>query len=357
MTKRAGKGPNRGRQKVDEDRSESPGLSRIMKEEFEDWIEMVKRLRGAESIWPADERPVEIRQTHISVIMLGRSRVLKLKKPVNFGFLDYSTLEKRCVACEREVDLNRRLCPETYLGVRTITEDENGFGLSATGKAIEYAVLMKRLPDPSMLDQMVEQNTITESDIARIAARLQEFHKSARRGPDVDKFGAIETIRYNWDENFEQTEPFIGRTITGSDFNKTREWVSSWLAGNEELLNQRISGGHIVDGHGDLRCESVSITNGICIFDCIEFNERFRCADVAAETAFLAMDLDAFGRPDLGYYFYERYCEESRDEDLFRLFSFYRCYRAFVRGKVLSFQLDEAEVTDEQHEAAEQKAR
>ena len=328
-----------------------------MKKEIQDWFEMVGRLREADAVWPKDERPVVLKQTHISVILLGKSRVIKLKKPVNFGFLDYSTLELRRLACEREVELNRRLCPKAYLGVGSITEDEAGIRFSENGTALEYGVLMNRLPEDRMLDRMVEDDTVREADIARIAILLGKFHRSARRGPAVDALGGIETIRYNWEENFEQTEPYKDRTITTSDFKKIREWVRSWLSENEDLLRQRVANGHVCDGHGDLRCESVCITNGICIFDCIEFNERFRCEDVADEAAFLAMDLEAYGRPDLGYYFYERYSEETEDEEIFKLFSFYRCYRAFVRGKVLSFQLDEAEMTDADKRAAAQKAR
>ncbi|NNE67038.1 MAG: AAA family ATPase [Pyrinomonadaceae bacterium] len=328
-----------------------------MKKEFKDWIELVGRLRRSDAVWPGEKLPVEFKQTHISVLLLGETRVMKLKKPVNFGFLDYSTLERRHFACEREVELNRRLCPGTYLGVRSIIEDEKGIRLSEGGPALEYGVLMNRLPKACMLDEMVRRNTITESDIARIAKRLSEFHRSARRGPDVDVFGGMETIRYNWNENFEQAEPFIGRTVTELDFETIRDWVSSWLEENEEFLNERVEGGHVCDGHGDLRCESICVENGISIFDCIEFNERFRCADVAAEAAFLAMDLDAFGRPDLGYYFYECYSRESGDKELFKLFSFYRCYRAFVRGKVLSFQLDEPEITGKQHKVAKRNAR
>jgi aminoglycoside phosphotransferase family enzyme/predicted kinase len=328
-----------------------------MKKENQDWFEMIGRLRESEAVWPADELPVELIQTHISVLLLGKSRVIKIKKPVNFGFLDYSTLELRRLACEREVELNRRLCPEVYLGVRSIIEDEAGIRFSGKRTALEYCVLMKRLPEERMLDRMVEDNRVREADIAGIATRLGKFHASARRGPEVDALGAIETVRYNWEENFEQAQPYQDRTITTSDFEKIRDWVSSWLSDNEELLRRRVADGHVCDGHGDLRCESVCITNGIHIFDCIEFNERFRCEDVAAEVAFLAMDLEAYGRPDLGYRFYERYGEEAGDEEIFKLFSFYRCYRAFVRGKVLSFQLDEAEMSDAQKRSATQTAR
>ncbi len=319
---------------------------------------MVERLRYADAIWTEDEQPVEIIQTHISVILLGKSLVLKLKKPVNFGFLDYGTLAKRRFACEREVELNRRLCPDIYLGTKRIIKDKRGiFRLDGEGETIEYGVLMKRLPRERMLDQMIADDTVTEVMISQIADKLCRFHQRARRGADVDAFGSPQTVRFNWEENFEQTAPFIERTISKSDYELIKSRVYRWLADNENLLLERVAKRRICDGHGDVRCESIAVTNDICIFDCIEFNERFRCADVANEAAFLAMDLDAYGRPDLGYFFFESYAEKADDTQIFELYSFYRCYRAFVRGKVLSFQLDEAELSEENHKIAGQRAK
>ncbi len=328
-----------------------------MKTKLIDWFEKFERLRSAEALWKEDVLPVEIIQTHISVILLGKERVLKLKKPVDFAFLDYSTPEKRREACESEIKLNRRLCPEIYLGTKAIIESEVGsFSYEGEGEIVDYGVLMKRLPDEKMLNRMVTDNSITESIIAAIAGKLNKFHQTARRGADVDLYGSIETIRYNWDENFKQTEAYIDSTISRSDFQLIREWVERWIENNEALLRERVGNGHICDGHGDVRCESICVTNDISIFDCVEFNERFRCADVANEAAFLAMDLDAYGRADLGYFFFEEYAKRSGDERIFDLYLFYRCYRAFVRGKVLSFQLDEAELSEEAHEAARERA-
>lgn len=330
----------------------------FMKNDIKEWFEKVESLRWAGTIWLESELPVEIIQTHISVILLGKTRVLKLKKPVDFGFLDYSTLEKRRLACESEVDLNSRLCPEIYLGTKAIIESKYRiFRFTGEGEIFDYGVLMKRLPEERMLDRLVMDNTITEAMISGIAKKLNTFHQTARRVADVDVFGSLKTIRYNWEENFEQTEAFIDRTISQSDFQKVKVWVERWLKENENLLKERVENGHICDGHGDVRCESICVINGICIFDCIEFNKRFRCGDVANEAAFLAMDLDAYGRPDLGFFFFEQYAKEAGDDQLFKLYRFYRCYRAFVRGKVLSFQLDEAELSEETRRSAKQKAK
>ena len=321
------------------------------------WLTMVEQLSHA-SDWAASELPVEMKQTHISVLLLGRHHVIKLKKPVDFGFLDYTTLEKRRQACEAEVRLNRRLCPDTYLGVRAVIELEGHTRFSGPkGKIVDYGVWMRRLPEERMLDHLVNRDEATETMLDRIAERLSEFHGTARRGPDVERWGTVAEIRHNWDENFTQTSDFVGRTISASAYEAIRSWVNEWIETNAGLLDGRVRAGRIVDGHGDVRCESICVKDDvICIYDCIEFNDRFRCDDVASEVAFLAMDLDARGRPDLGYFFTESYQQRTSDRELFRLLPFYRCYRAYVRGKVLSFRLNETEFSAEEREMAAERA-
>src|SRR5262244_2395495 len=322
-----------------------------------DWLEMVEKLRHAPEWSALGGGPVETMQTHISVVLLGRESVLKLKKPVDFGFLDYTTAEKRRRACEAEVELNRRLCNHTYLGVQPIVEKEGAPHLSDVGRPLDHAVLMWRLPADRMLNEMVRRGSVTEQIIDRVAERLSRFHRTAGRGPAVEAWGAWEAIRGNWEENFAQTRPFIGRTISAAAYRTVERWVGERLRGDRALFDARVREGHVVDGHGDVRCESVCVTDGICIFDCIEFSDRFRCGDVASEAAFLAMDLDARGRPDLGYFFTEAYQRRTGDEDFFTLLPFYRCYRAYVRGKVLSFRLNESEFSEEDREDAATRAK
>jgi aminoglycoside phosphotransferase family enzyme/predicted kinase len=321
------------------------------------WLKMVEQLRHAPE-WPEDELPIEMKQTHISVLLLSRNYVIKLKKPVDFGFLDYTTLNKRLKACEDEVRLNRRLCPDTYIGVSGVSEVDGQIRLSErTGKIVDYCVRMKRLPEDRMLDRMVANNTVTEAVIDRVAARLSEFHRAAPRGPEIARWGSPDEIRHNWEENFIQTKPFIGRTISAPAYEAIRSWVNEEIEIKADLFGRCAREGRIVDGHGDVRCESVCVTGGaICIYDCIEFNDRFRCGDVASEAAFLAMDLDARGRPDLGYFFTEAYQSRTGDVDFFSLLPFYRCYRAYVRGKVLSFRLNEAEFSEEERRVAAARA-
>jgi len=210
------------------------------KTNLKDWLAMVEKLRYAPQWASEGPVPVEMTQTHISVVLLGRERVLKLKKPVNFGFLDYSTLEQRRIACEAEVRLNRRLCEQTYLGVQPIGRVDGLPQLSDAGPLIDYAVLMKRLPAHRMLDEMVRRDSVTEADLDRVAHRLSEFHRTARRGPEIDAWGTGEQARRNWDENFTQTSSFVGRTIEASAYRLLRDWVEQWLERHRAVLDERI---------------------------------------------------------------------------------------------------------------------
>ncbi|HEX4950446.1 MAG TPA: AAA family ATPase [Blastocatellia bacterium] len=334
-----------------------PKIDSNEKTDLQAWLKMVAALQNAPD-WPEREKPIEMKQTHISVLLLSRNYVVKLKKPVDFGFLDYTTLGKREQAVRDEINLNRRLCRDVYIGYGGVIEMDGVINFSGRhGTIIDYCVWMKRLPEDRMLDQLVARNEVNEAMIDQIAARLCEFHRLSRRGPEVEKWGSLKELRHNWDENFAQTKAFVGRTISAADYEAIRSQVNDWFSSQAELFEQRVQNKRIVDGHGDVRCESVCVTdNDIFIFDCIEFNDRFRCSDVASEVAFLAMDLDARGRPDLGYFFTEVYERRVGDRDFFTLLPFYRCYRAFVRGKVLSFELNETEFSTAEKSAAARQA-
>jgi aminoglycoside phosphotransferase family enzyme/predicted kinase len=317
---------------------------------------MVERLRNSPD-WLPEEQPIEMLQTPISVVLLGRQHVLKVKKPVDYGFLNYTTLEGRRRACEAEVMLNRRLCPELYLGVQPISSEGGELRLSGEGEIVDYAVVMRRLPAERMLDKLIRRSAVAEATIDRIAEKLSGFHLRAANGPDIAGYGAPDRIRRLWEDNFSQAENYIDRTIAAADIQWMREWVDNWMEENEDLFLRRCREGRIRDGHGDLRAESICLTpTGPEIFDCLEFNNEFRAGDVAAEAALLAMDLDALGRPDLGYYFAERYQARSADPHLFKLLPFYKSFRALARGCVLSAQLDESTTSTVQHETALERA-
>lgn len=296
-------------------------------------------------------------ETHISWVFLAGDFVYKVKKPVDFGFLDYSSLDLRRHFCHEEVRLNRRLCGGAYLGVVPIVERAGNVCVDQPGTPIEYAVWMRRLPAERMLDRLIRDGHASETMIERVAERVAAFHGQADRGPRIDPYGSLEAIRFNWDENFTQTEPYVGRAISARQFQGVRAYVEGFLSRHADLFGRRVADGRIRDCHGDMRAESICLTDELCIFDCIEFSERLRCGDTASELAFLAMDIDARGRPDLAYWLVDRYLWATGDPELRALLPFYASYRAFVRGKVQSFRLDQPVRAEGEHRTALRRAR
>ncbi len=326
-------------------------------------------------------------QTHASVVLLAGNLVYKLKKPKNFGFFDYSTPALRRHFCLEEVRLNSRLAPQTYLGVAPVLASPSkqpSFGptcepehlpepgaLFQGESVIDYAVVMVRLPDEATLEARVRNGEADASLLCSVAMKVAIFHQSIQTSAETSRYGSPETIRGNWEENLEQMRPYIGRAVPSATWVTISAFAHSFIAHRQRLFASRIRDGHIRDCHGDLRlqhiycrpkqtgnasADSTTAPPRIDIIDCIEFNARFRFGDVASEVAFLAMELDEAGRPDLARAFADAYVAATGDEALSELLPFYCCYRACVRGKVLAFQLDEPEVPSVQRKAAKQRA-
>ncbi len=298
--------------------------------------------------YPHNPQEVELVQTQISAVFLAGDYVYKVKKPVDFGFLDFTTLDKRRFYCQQEVTLNRRLCPDAYLGVVAITQDGDTISVEGNGIEVEYAVKMHHLPHQRMMDRLLQSNQVTPEMVERVADRLVEFHRQAEMSEQLASIGGLDTVTQNTEENFVQTEDYVNLTIAPEQYEKLKNYNYSFLKGNAELFAKRVSEGRIKDCHGDLHAAHICFSNGICIFDCIEFNDRFRYIDVASEVAFLAMDLDLHGRPDLSKHFVDAYVGASGDEELLALLDFYKCYRAYVRGKVEGFKLNDPHISEEE---------
>jgi len=299
-------------------------------------------------------RPAEVcaLQTHISWVFIASPFVFKVKKPVNLRFLDFSTLEKRRYFCQREVDLNRRLCAEIYLGAVPIYETDSGFSFKPPGNIVEYAVKMKELPHGWFLSELLDKNLVGDKEINRVIATLHHFYQSETPTPEIEQWGTPEKLKISTDENFTQVEPFIGKTISPAAFEAIRHYTNEFYELNENLFHERIQQHRILDCHGDLHLDHVHLTpEATTIFDCIEFNDRFRFIDIANDLAFLAMDFDFKGRSDLGNLFLRNATRELGDAGMLKVANFYKCYRAFVRGKVESIQATEKDVTNpKEHE-------
>lgn len=300
---------------------------------------------------------VSLLQTHISFIFLTDSHVYKIKKAVDFGFLDFTTLEKRRFYCFEELRLNRRLSPDIYLGVVELRRAPDGnVAFNGSGEVIEYAVKMLRLPGERMMGRLLEEHRVTPADIRAIALQVARFHGDAARSPEIDRFGTVEMIRANWNENLRQVRPYIDRTISPAAFSQIEALMATQLEERGPLINSRITGGFIRECDGDLHSENICLDSRVHIFDCIEFNEKFRYSDTAADVAFLLMDLENHGQRQLAELFLAEYGAASNDSAIVEAVQLYLPVRAFIRGKVESFRLDDPAISAAEKQAAAARA-
>ena len=257
---------------------------------------------AASGVFVTDDRktpPARVVETHISVLVFVGDRVYKLRKPVHFDFLDFTDRAVREADCRREVELNRRLAPDVYLGVADIVME---------GEAIDHMVVMRALPDERRLATLVRAGVDLDAWLASVATTLAAFHAGARRSPAISEAGTEHALRAAWDANFEETHRFVGTILDPSADREIRNSVARWLSSHRALLEDRIDSGWVCDGHGDLQAEDIfCLDDGVRILDCIEFSDELRYGDVCADVAFLAMDLERLGRPDAAERFVLQY--------------------------------------------------
>jgi uncharacterized protein len=309
--------------------------------------EMLRALQQS-ACYPHHPDHVEMVQTHISAVFLAGEEVYKLKKPVRFSFLDYSTLALRQQYCHEEVRLNHRLAPTVYLGVVPLLRVGNDYHLREVvnmrdATVVEYLVRMRRLPPERTLAALLASGQVTKMGLHALAKRLVHFHNTAAT-TDAAHYGAPDTVWRALADNFQDT--------------RIQDFSQSFFREHQPLMRQRIAQDRVREGHGDLRCDHVYfLDQGISIIDCIEFSSRLRTCDVASELAFLVMDLELHGAPDLAAELLHAYVAQAEDADLSRLLPFYQCYRAYVRGKVESLKSQEPEIEAEEREQARHQAQ
>jgi hypothetical protein len=305
--------------------------------------------------YPHHPPAVELIETHISWVFLAGEYVYKVKKPVNLGFLDFRTLARRRHFCREEVRLNQRLAPNAYLDVVTVTRSGGEYRLGGSGRIVEVAVWMRRLPAERMLDQLVKTGEADHRLLEDIGRTIADFHAIAARSTAIARFGRPEVVRRNVEENLAQTARFPAEVLPRATRATVRTFLRQTLRRHRRRFAERVREGRICDCHGDLQAQHICCTDPIQVFDCIEFNHRFRYGDTAGEIAFLAMDLDASGRPDLALDFVNAYLDTSGDFGAVPLLDFYRAYRAWVRGKVYGLQAGDPGRAD--HAALVSRAR
>ncbi|MFB2773024.1 AAA family ATPase [Pelatocladus sp. BLCC-F211] len=302
------------------------------------------------------QEPVKLIQTHVSYVLLTGDYVYKLKKPVNFGFLDYSTLEKRQHFCEEELRLNQRGAGELYLEVLPISLVGEQYQLGGT-EAVEYALKMHQFPQEALLSEMFEQGKLEEEHIAELGRVVAEFHREAVTNDYISSFGEVSQVRAAFDENYQQTEKYIGGPQTQVQFEETKQYTDRFFAERADLFKSRIQNNYIKECHGDLHLRNIALwQDKILLFDCIEFNEPFRFVDVMYDVAFAVMDLEARQCKDLANVFLNTYIEQTGDWEGLQLLPLYLSRQAYVRAKVTSFLLDDPGVPPEAKEEAAKTA-
>ncbi len=321
-----------------------------------DHSRLVKALADP-SFYPHPVEKVRFQQTHISSVFLTGEYAYKLKKPVNFGFLDFSTIELRKLYCRAEVELNSRLAPSVYLRAAPITLDGDCLALDGKGEIVDWVVVMRELDERLLGTEVLARGELSEAHIDSLVDVLVPFYESAATGEGIDQYGTVDAVKYNTDENFSQTEDYSGKLLSVDRYRHIRRWTNAFYRDNAELFERRIAEGRVRESHGDLHLGNVFLEKPPIIFDCIEFSERLRCGDVAVDLAFMAMDLDFNGRPELSERFVRRYISASGDEELVRLLDFYKCYRAYVRGKIACFTSSDPALDNDARRAQRNLAR
>ena len=285
--------------------------------------------------YPHPAHKVEHIETHISDVFLTGDYAYKLKKPLNLGFLDFSTLEKRRFFCEEELRLNRRLAPELYLDVVPITGEPGHPRIGGDGEPIDYAVRMRQFDQAGMLEHVLDRGQLTGAHMDEIADLVAGFHTALPPAPDSSQYGSPKSIIGPALQNFDQLSPLLESEQDRAVLERLRQWTSAQHANLANVLEGRRRGGFVRECHGDLHLGNIVLIDGrVRIFDCIEFNPDLRWIDVISEAAFLAMDLAQRQHRDLAFRFLNRYLEVTGDYAGVHLLRYYMVYRALVRAKV-----------------------
>ncbi len=306
--------------------------------------------------------PVTLMQTHVSYVLLTGDIVYKIKKPVDFGFLDYSSLAKRKHFCEEELRLNQRGAGSLYLAVVPLTQTGDNFELEGGGEPVEYAVKMRQFPQSALLSQQFEQGLLNEEKVRSLATTIAQFHSKTETSDHIRSYGTIAAIRQAFDENYEQTVDFVGgdavnKPQTQQQFDETKTYTNAFFANRQDLFQQRLDQDRIRACHGDLHLDNIcEWEDQIFLFDCIEFNEPFRFVDTMYDIGYIVMDLELAGHSDLSTVFLNQYVEETGDYEGLEILPLYVSRQSYVRAKVTSFMLNDPSVSAADRQAASDRA-
>jgi aminoglycoside phosphotransferase family enzyme/predicted kinase len=286
--------------------------------------------------------PIQVIQTHCSTVFLTGDYVYKLKKIVDFGFLDYSTIDKRKYFLEEELRINQTITPDLYIGVIPISYIDQKFILNDSRKIIDYVLKMRQFSQENLLINIFKAGKLREKHMKELGKLVAEFHKNTHTNDYICSFGTVEKIGQSISENYQQTEKYIGIAQTAEKYQQTKDFTDNFLTSHQHIFRERQINHKIKECHGDLHLKNICIWNNkIQLFDRIEFNESFRFVDVIYDVSFVVMDLDSKGEKELANVFLNTYLEQTGDWEGLQVLPLYLCRQAYVRAKVSSFLLDD----------------
>ncbi|MCZ4408165.1 AAA family ATPase [Cryomorphaceae bacterium 1068] len=321
-------------------------------------MEIVDFLKDSESYPHETNADIKHLETHISHVYLCGDYAYKMKKSLDLGFLDFTSLEKRKFYCEEELRLNSIFAPELYLEVVPIYEKDGQFSFQQKGRVVEYVLKMKEFEQEQILSRIVERGDFTAELFTELAQKLARLHQKGVSSEEINSFASVGNIRKIALQNFAQTDKYKGKCISEKSFERIQKFTLNFINEHKVLFDARRQSGKIRECHGDLHLNNICLYKGeILFFDRIEFNEEFRNIDVVYDLAFLVMDLHFRKQFSLATRVINEYFEQSGDYEGAALLNFYAGMRAYIRGKVISFRSDNSEITDQEKDENRAEAR
>ena len=319
---------------------------------------LINQLQNPNSYPHTIQTPIKVIQTHISAIFLTGDYAYKIKKPIDFGFLDYSNLEKRQHFLNQELIMNQAIAPDIYLEVLPITIQNEKVKIGGKGEIIDYVLKMNQFPQDSLFINLFQAGKLDKHHLEDLGKIVAAFHKNTKINDYIRSFGDIEVIKKSIDENYERTEKYIGIVQNETQYQETKDFTDHYFEQQQNYFKQRQQEDKIRECHGDLHLKNICLWNNkIQLFDRIEFNEEFRYVDVMYDVAFTVMDLDARNRQDLSNIFLNTYLEHTGDWQGLQVLTVYLSRQAYVRAKVTSMLIDDPNISEENHKKAEQEAK
>ena len=322
-----------------------------------DYSQLVLQMQQPDFYPHAVVGKIEWIQTHASYVFLTGEYAYKIKKNVDFGFLNYSTLEKRKHFLETELKLNQKIAPELYLDVVSIGSQGDRFIFNSSDNIIEYALKMRQFPQENLFSNLLKADKLSFENLIKLGKVVAKFHADAKTNEYISSFGTVDKINAALIENYQQSQKYIGIVQTKEQFAATKAYTDTFLDRQKDLFQTRCDRHKIKECHGDLHLKNICLWHDkILLFDRIEFNESFRFVDTMYDVAFVVMDLEAKGKSEFANAFVNSYLEYSGDWEGLLILPLYLTRQAYVRAKVNSFLLDDAQISEAEKKEAKESA-